>query len=127
MDQICEHCYALKWEDETKGFCCLNGQIVLATLSQATPTLYNFLITNDPNTDEPFINHIRAYNQVLAFTSIRANIDEDLANAREGVYTFRIQGGLYHQVGGLMPNNDKPKFAQIYFYDTNLDNQLQRR
>ena len=50
-----------------------------------------------------------------------------LTNARKGVYTFKIQGALYHQIGGLMPrDNDKQKFAQIYFYDTNLDKQLQR-
>lgn len=29
-----------------------------------------------------------------------ANIDENLPNAREGVYTFRIQGALYHRIGG---------------------------
>jgi len=35
---------------------------------------------------------------------------------------------LYHQIGGLMPNqNEEPKFTQIYFYDTNFDNQLQKR
>ena len=39
--------------------------------------------------------------------------------------TFKIQGALYHQIGGLMPrDNDKQKFAQIYFYDTNLDKQF---
>ncbi|CAI2191971.1 9643_t:CDS:1, partial [Funneliformis geosporum] len=36
---------------------------------------------------------------------------------------------LYHQIGGLMPrdNNKKLTFAQIYFYNSNLDSQLQRR
>uniref|UniRef100_U9UV61 Helitron helicase-like domain-containing protein n=1 Tax=Rhizophagus irregularis (strain DAOM 181602 / DAOM 197198 / MUCL 43194) TaxID=747089 RepID=U9UV61_RHIID len=89
--------------DETKGFCCLDGQ-------------------------KPYIDSIRAYNSIFAFTSLGANIDEDLANAKEGVYTFRIQGALYHRIGGLMPKeNYPPAFAQIYFYDSNMDNQLKRR
>lgn len=52
-----------------------------------------------------------------------ANIDENLANAWDGVYIFRIQGALYYRIGGLMPKNDnqQPSFAQIYFYDTNLE------
>ena len=86
--------------------------------------MFNLLTTNDPVLNEPYVNQIRSYNQVLAFTSLRTNIDNELANAQKGVYTFRIQGELYHQIGGLMPINDcqKPKFAQIYFYDTDLNN-----
>jgi hypothetical protein len=107
----------------------MNGQVVIATLLPAPQYLYNLLTTNNPDSGEPHVNQIRAYNQVLAFTSLGANIDEDLANAREGVYTFRIQGALYHRIGGLMPRdeNSEPSFAQIYFYDTDLDKQLQRR
>ncbi|CAI2190137.1 18133_t:CDS:1, partial [Funneliformis geosporum] len=68
---------------------------------------------NDPESDEPFVTQIQAYNQVLAFTSLGVNLDEKLANAKEGVYTFRIQGELYHQIGDLMPkdNDKKPTFA----------------
>ncbi|PKK65714.1 hypothetical protein RhiirC2_808469 [Rhizophagus irregularis] len=90
--------------------------------------LYNLLTSNDPNTDKPYVDNIRAYNSIFAFTSLGANIDEDLANAKEGVYTFQIQGALYHRIGGLMPKeNYPPAFAQIYFYDSNMDNQLKRR
>src|SRR3954463_7155762 len=129
MNKICNKCYALKWKNETKGFCCLDGQIVLAPLHEAPPILYQLLTSNDPNTNEPYVDNIRAYNSVLAFTSLGANIDEDLANAREGVYTFRIHGALYHRIGGLMPKNEgqHPAFAQIYFYDTNMNKQLERR
>ncbi len=128
MNNICNHCYALKWKKEPKGFCCLNGQIVIAPLSPAPPSLHTLLTSNDPDSDEPYVNQIRAYNQVLAFTSIGAKVDKELANAKDGVYTFRIQGALYHRIGGLMPSDQtEPQFAQIYFYDTNLDNQLNRR
>ena len=90
MNIICEHCHALKWKNESKGFCCSNGQIILAPLSPAPQHLHSLLTTNDPITNEPYINQIRAYNQVLAFTSLGANIDENLANAKDGIYTFRI-------------------------------------
>ncbi|CAI2195237.1 9965_t:CDS:1, partial [Funneliformis geosporum] len=92
-------------------------------------SLYNLLIQINSDSDESFVTHIRAYNQILAFTSLGVNLDKELANAKKGVYTFRIQGALYHQIGDLILryNDDKPLFAQIYFYDSNLDNQLQRR
>ncbi|PKY62812.1 hypothetical protein RhiirA4_489984, partial [Rhizophagus irregularis] len=120
MNKICDKCYALKWKNKTKGFCCLDGQVILSPLHEAPPMLYNLLTSNDPNTDKPYVNNIRAYNSIFAFTSLGANIDEDLANAKEGA--------LYHRIGGLMPKeNYPPAFAQIYFYDSNMDNQLKRR
>ena len=64
MNIICDHYYALKWKNKIKGFCCVNGQIVLASLSQTPPVLYYFL------------------------TSLGANIDQEFANARGGVYTL---------------------------------------
>ena len=128
MNNICNHCYALKWKEETKGFCCVNGQIVLAPLSPAPPILYTLLTGNDPDSDEPYVKQIRLYNQILAFTSVSANVDNNLANAKEGVYTYKIHGALYHQIGGLMPNDEnEPKFAQIYFHDSSLQYQLERR
>ncbi|CAG8729159.1 18213_t:CDS:10, partial [Rhizophagus irregularis] len=69
--------------DETKGFCCLDGQ-------------------------KPYVDNIGAYNSIFAFTT--------------------LGGALYHRIGGLMPKeNYPPAFAQIYFYDSNMDNQLKRR
>jgi len=122
------HCDALKWKEETKGFCCVNGQVALVPLSPASPVLYNFLTAINPDSEEPYVNLIILYNQVLAFTSIGARIDRELANAREGVYTFRIQGALYHRIGGLTPNQEsEPKFAQIYFHDSSLNYQVERR
>ncbi|GES80817.1 LOW QUALITY PROTEIN: uncharacterized protein LOC114645498 [Rhizophagus clarus] len=97
-----EHCHALKWKNESKGFYCSNGQIILAPLSPSPQHLHSLLTTNDPITNEPYVNQIRAYNQVLAFTSLDANIDENLANAKDGIYTF-----------SLMPSieNSLPSFA----------------
>ena len=43
--------------------------------------------------------------------------EDNLPN--RGPYTFRIQGNVYHRIGHLFPENgEKPRFAQIYIYDT---------
>lgn len=128
MNKICDKCYALKWKNETKGFCCLNGKVVLTPLHEVSLILHHFLTSNDLNTNKPYVDNIRAYNSILAFTSLGANIDEELANAKEGIYTFQIQGALYHRIGGLMPKEKLLSvFAQIYFYDSDMDKQLERR
>ena len=41
-------------------------------------------------------------------------MNKELANARRGVYIFRIQGVMHHYIGSLVPNCDEaPVFAQI--------------
>jgi hypothetical protein len=36
-----------------------------------------------------------------------------------GAYCFRIQEGLCHRIGSLLPEeNESPKYAQIYIYDS---------
>jgi len=102
----------------------------LASLAPAPTTLHTLLTTNDPDTNEPFVKSIRAYNSLFAFTSLgTTKVDKELADGRGGAYTFRLHGAMYHAIGGLMPKDDyhEPTFAQIYFYDTDLDKQLQRR
>ena len=55
-----------------------------------------------------------------------ANVDERLANQRDGVYTFKISGQLCHKIGSLLPQpHESHKFAQIYFLDG--DEQVTRR
>ena len=134
MDIICRYCLALRWKEEPEGLCCLKGQIQLAQLNPPPEILELLLTEEDPDTNKPFVDQIRAYNQVFAFTSIGgARLDTNLANARKGVYTYKIQGQHYHQHGCLMPKiiegeEPKPKFAQIYFYDgRDFKSQINRR
>jgi hypothetical protein len=62
----------------------------------------------------------------MAWTSMGANVDERLANQRDGVYTFKISGQLCHKIGSLLPQpHESHKFAQIYFLDG--DEQVTRR
>jgi hypothetical protein len=66
-----------------------------------------------------FLHNIRGYNSSIALASVRApGLCEDLANGEQGVYTYSIQGALYHMVGPLEAAEDEvPRFAQIYFID----------
>ena len=61
---------------------------------------------------------------MLAFTSLQAKINKELASTEREVYTFQLHGALYHQIGELQPRDEglNPTFAQIYFHDSNLDN-----
>ncbi|XP_057250132.1 uncharacterized protein LOC104897172 [Beta vulgaris subsp. vulgaris] len=74
---------------------------------------------------EHFRLNIRKYNHVFAFTSMGVVIDDELADARQGVYTYRAHGSIYHRIGGLLPlnSNDRPRFLQMYIYDTEHENE----
>ena len=77
------------------------------------------IITGVTEESREFLKNIRGYNSAIALASFRApGLSEELANAQHGVYTFRIQGGVYHMVGDLEPGEGEvPSFAQIYFMD----------
>ncbi|KAF8397618.1 hypothetical protein HHK36_016538 [Tetracentron sinense] len=55
---------------------------------------------------------------MLSFTSMGGKVDHSVLDGR-GPYTFRINGENYHRIGALLPSSgQKPKFAQLYVYDT---------
>ena len=123
----CSICDAKFWESEklstsakacTKfSLCCGKGKVALPSLVKL-PVLLGYLLTATNSRGKYFRDHIRAYNSSLAFCSLGANIDKELANARRGVYTFRIQGVVHHYIGSLVPNCDEATaFAQIYIHD----------
>ncbi|CAG8799662.1 26929_t:CDS:2, partial [Dentiscutata erythropus] len=98
MNIICKHCFALKWKEEKRRFCCLNGQIQLAQLKPPPPAIEILLTEEDSESNKPFVSKIIAYNQIFAFISISSTIlDKKLANAKKGVYTYKIRGQHYHQ------------------------------
>ncbi|XP_075107418.1 uncharacterized protein LOC107819940 isoform X1 [Nicotiana tabacum] len=79
------------------------------------------------NTEEAkhFRTYIRAYNNMFAFTSLGVTNDKDLARRYHGIYTFRVQGQMYHFIPGLLPFDKKGKNMQLYFYDN--ENELANR
>ena len=62
---------------------------------------------------------------MFAFTSMGGKVDKTINNGR-GPYVFRISGQNFHRMGSLLPSeSEKPKFAQLYIYDT--DNEISNR
>ena len=95
-------------------------------LTKKTPTILDELLNyyGGPLSAN-FRKNIRVYNSMFAFTSFGANIQSDI-NKSSGPYIFKISGQVHHLIGSLLPiNNNSPKFAQLYIYDT--DNEIQNR
>nr|GEX67063.1 hypothetical protein [Tanacetum cinerariifolium] len=64
------------------------------------------------------MENIRAYNQMFAMTSFRAQIDNSV-NRGTGPYLFKISDQIYHWIDSLFPEQGHhPRFLQLYIYDT---------
>ena len=133
MNTECEYCNAKFWIDERLtrssekspkfGMCCKQGKVLLPLIAKPPIPLCN-LLDDISVKGMQFKKYIRAYNSILAFASLGASIDETVTD--QGRYSFKIQGSVYHRIGSLLPNDQcAPKFAQIYFYDT--DHELENR
>lgn len=116
MTKECPHCSAKLFVDESDKFCCNAGIVNLEPHPQLPENLQNLYLSN-----EAFRNNIRKYNQLFAFTSMGADVDQRMANGNNGVYTFRVNGVLSHRIGSLLPApGAEPQFAQIYFMDPDM-------
>ncbi|GJZ71532.1 putative PIF1 DNA helicase/replication protein A1-like protein [Tanacetum coccineum] len=132
----CESCGALLWHaetlrratdalDQSYSICCSRGKVKLGTELKEPPKLLKDLITNEHNKSAAFIDNIRRYNSMFAFTSMGGKVD-DTVNYGRGPFCYRIHGENYHRVGSLLPGTDKtPKFAQLYIFDT--ENEITNR
>ncbi|XP_074300734.1 uncharacterized protein LOC141632044 [Silene latifolia] len=54
------------------------------------------------------------YNNLFAFSSFGGDY---IASTQKGIYVFQLHGQIYHNVPKLLPDNCKPKYLQLYFYD----------
>ena len=107
----CSYCGALMWFDEKVkntpvnkpefSICCSRGKIQLPKLQQPPPLLRDLLSNRHPNSRN-FIENIRAYNMMYAFTSMGGIQDNSVNNGR-GTYTYKLGGQNYHRVGSLLP------------------------
>ncbi|CAG8721051.1 23738_t:CDS:2, partial [Dentiscutata erythropus] len=115
--------------DGDDGLCCMNGEVVLAPLQAPPPEIYYLLTEKDPISKVLFVDKIKVYNQVFAFTSIATDLDLDVANKKKRAYCYRIQGDHYHQISSALPKQEEiPKFFQIYFHDSSdIEAQINRR
>ncbi|GAA0150566.1 hypothetical protein LIER_09484 [Lithospermum erythrorhizon] len=114
--KMCSHCGAIKFEFEPPTFCCDNGRIKLAETN--VPAELEDLLTSQSDEAKYFRKNIRVYNSPFSFICFVVNLDKDLSSSRKGVYTFRVQGQVYHDLPGLIPSDNEPRFFQLYFHDT---------
>ena len=119
----CRFCNAIKFYSETSNFCCLDGHIVLSC-NELSLVMQN-LLTSMSEEAKTFRTYIRTYNNLFAFTSLGVRADSKYSKRNRGVYTFRMQGQVYHFINDFLPQNDSPKNLQLYFHDT--DNEIQNR
>lgn len=131
----CKKCGACMWYQERKkkkniadlefGLCCGNGKIQIPFLPTPPPLLHNLMFNHSSNKCKQFNENIRLYNSMFAFSSPGFQVDKGIKPGR-GPPTIRIQGQSCHRMGSMLPPPGKrPKFAQLYIYDT--ENELQNR
>ncbi|KAI3496584.1 hypothetical protein L1887_38949 [Cichorium endivia] len=115
----CVHCGAKKFKFEFASFCCMSGKTKLAS-SYIPPELYR-LFTLPDELGKTFRKNIRAYNTNFSFTSMGVTLDKALSNMKSGVYKFRANGGIYHNIDQLVSRDGIPRYLQLYFYDSETD------
>ncbi|KAL6572294.1 hypothetical protein OROMI_013252 [Orobanche minor] len=123
--EACQICGAACYLRESKGFCCLRGQISLG-LPRMPQQLWNWYISTDSTSAFHFRKSCRTYNNTTAFSSLGITYDRTLAQSNKGIYTLRIQGAVYHFIRSLIPPAGPGRQLQVYFFDTEneLDNSL---
>nr|XP_043639442.1 uncharacterized protein LOC122610526 [Erigeron canadensis] len=131
----CSKCNAMLWEAEMRrgnangkksafSLCCKAGTVELPQPPQPPEQLFN-LYKDDTPKAKNFMNNIRAYNMMFAFTSMGGKVNQGPLKGR-GPYVFRLQGQNFHRMGSLLAGpGEEPKFSQLYIIDS--ENELQNR
>ena len=104
----CNFCGAHSWPSESQTICCSQGKILESVQSYRKPpdVLCNLL------REKSFCDKIKEYNNSLALASLGHD------QSPEAGPNFKILGKMYHKIGSIgKPQDDTPKFAQLYFYD----------
>ncbi|KAG5602662.1 hypothetical protein H5410_034032, partial [Solanum commersonii] len=109
----CKFCVAKTFQYESPCFCCDNGSIRLT--SHNMPTELRNLFLADSKKSQHFRTYSRAYNNMFVFTSLGVHYDRELAKRNCGIYTFRVQGQMYHFIDDLIPSIEKAKKFTIIF------------
>lgn len=95
-----------QWYSAVFSTCCLEGKILLPTISDQ-PSLLQQLLTDETEEGKELYHNIKAYNSSLFFPSL--GVSEDVLPSI-GTYIFRIHGSVYHRIGHLFPEGEQPKF-----------------
>ena len=101
----------------------MGGQVSL--VSSNCPPELDWLYTSNSEEAKEFRTYVRTYNNCFAFTSFGVKYDKELCRRNKGIYTFRIQGQVYHFINELTSSDENLSHLQLYFYDT--DHEIQNR
>nr|GEY26138.1 hypothetical protein CTI12_AA260590 [Tanacetum cinerariifolium] len=110
---------------DSYSLCCGRGKVSLKNEVDEPPPLLKELITNKHPKSDNFIENIRRYNSMFAFTSMGGKQDTSV-NVGRGPYCYSMHGENYHLARPLFPETGKPvKFAKLYICNT--ENEIQNR
>ncbi|KAM0912335.1 hypothetical protein ACQ4PT_012850 [Festuca glaucescens] len=107
--------------------CCKGGKVFVEPFKQPPEFLRELINFDGPPRSKAFVEKIRQYNCLFAFTSMGATIDRTVNNGG-GPNVFKISGSICHRMGSLLPQpGDAPKFAELYIYHggDEVDNRIQ--
>jgi hypothetical protein len=110
MDKICPSCNALHWEGKKpKGYhfknfpygrCCDHSRVQIPHL-KPLPSFLESLVGGQDRSSY-FVNNARAYNSLFQLASTWAHVNEITCDCG-GIWHFRVQEGIYHSLGSLIP------------------------
>lgn len=107
------------------NLCCKCGKLSMPAFKKPPPFLSELLRFDGDSRSKQFLDRIRQYNSLFAFTSMGADINKHI-NKGGGPYVFKFHGQVYHRIGLLLPNRGAtPKFVELYIHHT--QNELSNR
>ena len=112
----CKHCKAKRFEYESQGLCCLNGQFKLHE-PESIPELMKLWSSMNVESRH-FREKIWYFNGHFSFTTLGVILDTSCTNMSSGVYTFKACDTIYHNTHDFGPGS-RPEHLQLYFYDDN--------
>ncbi|KAL3527846.1 hypothetical protein ACH5RR_012502 [Cinchona calisaya] len=113
----CTYCGAKKFEYEPPGFYCAFGEIHLLLTKMSRDLMLLYL--GDSEEAAELRKCVTSYNNMFVFTSIGMHAGELSSRRHHTVYTFKVQGQMYHFINQTVPpKGEKPKNLQLYFFHT---------
>ena len=109
VQKACVRSGAKRLQFEFPTFCCMDGKTKLAHSSIPDELLDLFTSRNELG--KTFRQRIRAYNSNFSFASMGVDVDKTMTDMTSGVYTFCVNGGMYHRIDQLIPRDGIPRYV----------------